>query len=302
MRQVSQSVAYPLEVFMPDALDPNLGKTGLALVITVRAKKSGGVPATITPVVTETEGGFYTLALTAAHLDTLGDGWLLVSAPGAVTQPILFQVTSLAANVTAAKTRVELALPAIGPGNNAGIARLQDVPTAAQNAGAVFADEQFLLAIQTINSEVHGPIALLDAISTRATQASVDELEPAVTVPVDQVPVPEQRTWIVSRGASGLIGTVPLGMNVGEPDVTFAIDFRNDLANNGRLIDFDSIAILSGTAGGVTFDADLGVDKVQAKVKITAVTAGTYYLKVIVSKDPSDGGGKAIAIVKLIVS
>ncbi len=124
----------------------------------------------------------------------------------------------------------------------------------------------------------------------------------STTIPVNQVPVPEGRTWIVTRGPSGLIATVPIGMKVGEIDVPFAIDFRNELATNGRLSDFNSVAIQSGAVGGVTFHADLDVDKVQAKGKITPITAGTYYLKATATKSAHDGGGEAIAIVRLIVT
>ncbi len=124
----------------------------------------------------------------------------------------------------------------------------------------------------------------------------------AAVIPVNQVAVPEGRTWIVTRGPNGLIATVPIGMKVGETEVPFAIDFRNELANNGRLSDFNSIAIQSGAVGGVTFHADLDVDKVQAKGKITPITAGTYYLKATATKSAHDGGGQAIAIVRLIVT
>lgn len=71
---------------MVDAVDHVTGKTGLTL--TIRLSKDGAAFATITPVVTELEAGFYSLALTASHTDTLGD--LAYHITGAVADPTDF--------------------------------------------------------------------------------------------------------------------------------------------------------------------------------------------------------------------
>ena len=113
------------------------------------------------------------------------------------------------------------------------------------------------------------------------------------------MPVPSYRTWVLVDTDDGLTGP-SISMRVGESKV-FALDFRNDLATNGRLTDFTSIAIDTGTAGGVTFDADLGVDRTQAKVEITAVTAGTYVLEGSATYMDADGGGTSIGSVTLVV-
>lgn len=58
-------------VMMVDSTDHVTGKTGLTLTIT--ASKDGGAFGSIAPTVTERGNGWYNLALTASHTDTLGD-------------------------------------------------------------------------------------------------------------------------------------------------------------------------------------------------------------------------------------
>lgn len=81
MRILKQSTAYNLVVFMTDAADHVAGKTGLSLTIT--ASKDGGSFASITPTVTELSNGWYKLALTTSHTDTIGDLALHITATGA---------------------------------------------------------------------------------------------------------------------------------------------------------------------------------------------------------------------------
>lgn len=132
-------------------------------------------------------------------------------------------------------------------------------------------------------------------------QSDVDGLvSGSITIPVSQVPVDKERTWKVIRGQDGPAGDKSIGAIVGESPV-YAIDFANDLPTNGRLESFDAIAISTGTSGGVTFGT-LGVDKTQAKVAITAVTAGTYVLKATCTYQSAFGSGTVIAYVTLKVN
>jgi hypothetical protein len=71
MRLLKQATATNLMVFMASSTDHVAGATGLALTIT--ASKAGGAFTAITPAVTERGNGWYALALTAAHTDTLDD-------------------------------------------------------------------------------------------------------------------------------------------------------------------------------------------------------------------------------------
>jgi hypothetical protein len=71
VRLLKQSTARDIDVFMALSSD---GKTGaLGKTLTVEAGKNGGAFATITPTVTERAYGWYTLTLTTAHVNTLGD-------------------------------------------------------------------------------------------------------------------------------------------------------------------------------------------------------------------------------------
>lgn len=71
MRKAKQSTAKNVMVLMVDSTDHVTGKTGLTLTIT--ASKDGGAFGAISPTVTERGNGWYNLALTSSHTDTLGD-------------------------------------------------------------------------------------------------------------------------------------------------------------------------------------------------------------------------------------
>lgn len=104
MRLLKQSTAYDLMVFLTDSADHVAGKTGLTLTIT--ASKAGAAFASISPTVTERGNGWYALALTTSHTDTLGDLALHITASGADPADLIMQVRAnvlgdtLPANVT----------------------------------------------------------------------------------------------------------------------------------------------------------------------------------------------------------
>ena len=83
--ELIQSTAANFPIFMFDSSDHVSGKTGLTLTIAV--SKNGGASAAITPTVTEIGNGRYNLALTTAHIDTLGPINGIVTAAGADPQP-----------------------------------------------------------------------------------------------------------------------------------------------------------------------------------------------------------------------
>lgn len=86
------STARSVVAFMADASDHVTGKTGLTLTIT--ASKDGAAFASITPTVTELVNGWYKLALTASHTDTLGDLALHVTGSGADPSDLVRQVVT----------------------------------------------------------------------------------------------------------------------------------------------------------------------------------------------------------------
>jgi hypothetical protein len=81
MRMLKQSTAANVMVLMVDSTDHVTGKSGLTLTITV--SKDGGVFNSISPTVTDRGDGWYNLALTTSHTDTLGDLAIHITSTGA---------------------------------------------------------------------------------------------------------------------------------------------------------------------------------------------------------------------------
>jgi hypothetical protein len=143
----------------------------------------------------------------------------------------------------------------------------------------------------------------LDKLNISGNVASSNEVTAVHVSPVNQVPVPLARTWILKPGDDGWEGERPLVRRVGE-NQTFAVDFRNDLPNNGRLVSLDAANVISGPAGGIVISTaaeDRGVDRSQAKFKINLLAVGTYVIAVQVTYEGSDGGGTSEGSVTLIV-
>ncbi|MCG3176986.1 MAG: hypothetical protein MOGMAGMI_01950 [Candidatus Omnitrophica bacterium] len=134
MRKAKQSTAKNVMVLMVDSTDHVTGKAGLTLTIT--ASKDGGAFASISPTVTERGNGWYSLALTASHTDTLGDLALHIS--GAAADPADMVLLVEARSVddvlpTASYTAPDNAGIAA---NGAAIAALNDITVADILAGA----------------------------------------------------------------------------------------------------------------------------------------------------------------------
>lgn len=80
-------------VFMADDSDHITGKTGLTLTIT--ASKQGGNFSGISPTVTERANGWYEVALTSSHTDTLGDLCLHITGTAADPTDVAAQVIAV---------------------------------------------------------------------------------------------------------------------------------------------------------------------------------------------------------------
>ena len=110
-RLLKQSTAYNLQVFMAASSDHVTGKTGLTLTIT--ASKDGASFASITPTVTELANGWYKLALTSSHTDTVGDLAVHVTGTDADPSDLVVQVRpnalgdTLPANVVAVAAKAD---------------------------------------------------------------------------------------------------------------------------------------------------------------------------------------------------
>jgi len=78
---LKQSTARNLMVFLTDSTDHVTGKTGATLSVSL--SKNGAAFSSISPTVTERGDGWYNIALTSSHTDTLGDLVLRATAAGA---------------------------------------------------------------------------------------------------------------------------------------------------------------------------------------------------------------------------
>jgi hypothetical protein len=92
MRVVKLGIARNVMVYLVSSTDHVTPKTGLTLAIT--ASKDGAAFASISPTVTERGNGWYTVALTAAHTDTLGDLAIRATGTGADEAAVLMQVVA----------------------------------------------------------------------------------------------------------------------------------------------------------------------------------------------------------------
>ncbi len=103
MRDLTLSTARTIMVFLAASSDHVTGKTGLTLTVT--ASKNGGAFASIAPTVTERGDGWYAIALTASHTDTLGDLALHITGTDADPADVLCQVVSYATSLATILTR-----------------------------------------------------------------------------------------------------------------------------------------------------------------------------------------------------
>lgn len=120
MRKAKQSTAKNVMVLMVDSTDHVTGKTGLTLTIT--ASKDGAAFASISPAVTERGSGWYNVALTTAHTDTLGDLALHITAAAADPADMVLLVE---AGATDADVSTRLATAGYTSPDNASIAAIK---------------------------------------------------------------------------------------------------------------------------------------------------------------------------------
>ena len=88
-------------VFLTDSTDHVTGLTGATLTITL--SKNGAAFASISPTVTERGTGWYNVALTTAHTDTLGDFVLRATATSADPIDLREQVVEAVVSVNVAQ-------------------------------------------------------------------------------------------------------------------------------------------------------------------------------------------------------
>lgn len=141
MSLLKQSTALDKMVFMTDSADHLAGKTGLTLTIT--ASKNGAAFASISPTVTERGNGWYSIALTSSHTDTLGDLALHVTGTGADPSDLVWQVVAGLPGETvtlAAVTHTGAVIPTVttltnAPSDSSGVTTLLSRVTGTLAAG-----------------------------------------------------------------------------------------------------------------------------------------------------------------------
>lgn len=157
MSRLLQSTARSKVVFMTDSTDHVTGKTGLTLTIT--ASKDGGSFASITPTVTELATGWYKLALTSSHTDTVGDLALHITGTGADPTDVVWEVESkdLFSNLTGdAYTRL---------GAPAGASVSADIAAVKADTAAILID----------TAEIGAAGAGLTALASQASVNTIDD-------------------------------------------------------------------------------------------------------------------------------
>ena len=93
---LKQSTAVTVTVLMIDSADHISGKTGLAAGLTIYCSKAGGTPTSATFTTVELDAtnckGLYSLALTSAATNTIGEFQLHITASGADPTDLKWQI------------------------------------------------------------------------------------------------------------------------------------------------------------------------------------------------------------------
>ncbi len=211
-----------------------------------------------------------------------------------------------AASVTAADWSVATIGPVVFDGADVVLAQnaVWLVPAASPTANTF--GEQFSILGGSIGSNTTGISSIITTLGSPVESIAGDiaDIDAGGTIPVNQVPIPPSRTFDLIPKSSGLVGNKAKGLAVGDSQ-PFAWDFAKDLPTNGRLVSVDSVTIVDGTTGGLTFansDNDPGVDKTLGKVTINAVTADTYTVRMTATYQDGEGGGTRSGDVEIVVT
>lgn len=178
---LKQSTARNLMVLMTSSTDHITGATGLSLTIT--ASKNGAAFASIAPTVTERGDGWYSLALTTAHTDTLGDLALHVTASGADPTDVREEVfaslpgdsvtvSSLASNSITAASIAADAVTEI----QSGLATSSALSTVDGNVTAIKAKTDSLAF--TVAGQVDANIQYVNDVQVKGTGTTADPWNP----------------------------------------------------------------------------------------------------------------------------
>jgi hypothetical protein len=176
MSLLKQSTARTVNVLMVQSDDHVTGATGLTLTIT--ASKAGAAFASITPIVTERGNGWYAIALTAVHTDTLNDLALHITGAAADPLDVLYDV--------------RLSLPGEDSASVAAIkAQTDNLPTDP-------ADESLIIAATTA---IQNAIAALNNLSPAGVRTAIGLSSANLDAQLDALPT-------AAENAAGLLDLV----------------------------------------------------------------------------------------------
>lgn len=252
MRELKLSTAANVMVFMTDSADHVTGKTSLTLTIT--ASKDGAAFSSISPTVTERGNGWYNVALTTSHTDTLGDLALHVTATGADPTDLPMRVIAMdktVANTPANVIQIE--------GSDATDQITASVPTAAQNAAAT---EAAIL-------DEGDATALLAAIAAKVEEFLINEGDATATLAAIAAAV---RTNLATE-----LGRIDA--TISSRSSHTAANVRTEMDSNSTKLasiegDTQDIQAKIGTPATTSVSADIAAVKAQADTAVSQ-TAGS---------------------------
>lgn len=125
-----------------------------------------------------------------------------------------------------------------------------------------------------ITGDVSGSVGSVEDVSNINISTPADISTEAVNT---------SRNFVLVPSSNGLRSEDRKTLTIGSPPNTYAADFRNDAATNQKIFTIDDVEIVSGSEGGLTFGTAYRDGGVQAKFRITAVTAGDYTVRVTVT-------------------
>jgi len=171
---LKQSTARNLMVFLTDSTDHVTGLTGATLTISL--SKNGAAFGAITPVVTERGDGWYSLAMTTSHTDTLGDLVLHITAASADPIDLREQVFALLPGDSVAVASIAAnAVNASALATDA-VTEIQTGLATASDLAAVKAKTDSLTF--TVANQIDANIQYVNDVQVKGTGAGGDEWGP----------------------------------------------------------------------------------------------------------------------------
>lgn len=283
MRTIKQSTAYELMVFMTDSSDHIAGKTGLTLTIT--ASKAGAAFASITPTVTERGSGWYSLALTTSHCDTLGDFALHITASGADPTDLAMQVRANVLGDTLPANATQVGGENVSSPGTAYPFGVLDQGTA---QAATATSLQLRSAVGFADDELIGATILITGGSTGVGQRAIITDYVGAT---DTATVP---TWTVTPTGTITYKIFASAAGMAAADISTAVW----AAVTRTLTAGTNIALAKGT--GVTGFNDLSAAQVNAEVDTALVDIHLDHL-LAADYDPASKPGVATALLNELI-